>query len=46
MDLFDERKLLNYNTYEEYLDSFTTPDDLFYLQNTLYTRMIAGLGFR
>lgn len=46
MDMFDEQKLLSYNTYEEYLDSFVTPEDLFYSRSTFYGRMIAGLGYR
>lgn len=46
MDMFDERKLLDYDTYENYLDSFVQTDDLFYLRNRNFARMIAGLGYR
>lgn len=41
-----DRKLLEFNTYNEYLDSFVTHDDLCYLRSTLYGRQVAALGYR
>lgn len=46
MDTFDDRKLLTYNTHDDYLDSFMTRDDLCYLRSTIYGRQIAALGYR
>lgn len=46
MDMFDERELLNYDTYEDYLDSFIQNDDMFYLRNKDVARMVAALGYR
>lgn len=46
MDIFDDRKLLGYNTYEEYLDSFVQTDDIFYLRNRDFARINAALGYR
>lgn len=46
MDIFDDRKLLDYETYEEYLDSFVQTDDIFYLRNRDFARINAALGYR
>lgn len=46
MDMFDERKLLDCETYEEYLDSFVQPQDMFYLRDPHFARMIVQLGYR
>ncbi|XP_037052322.1 cilia- and flagella-associated protein 299-like [Bradysia coprophila] len=46
MDKFDERELLNYDTYDDYLDSFVQSDDMFYLRNSEMARMVAALGLR
>ncbi|XP_037052324.1 cilia- and flagella-associated protein 299-like [Bradysia coprophila] len=46
MDAFDDRKLLAYDTYEEYLDSFIVTDDIFYLRNRDFARTNAALGYR
>lgn len=41
-----DRRLLQFKTYEDYLDSLTTPADLCYLQSTDAARLIAELGYR
>ncbi|KAJ6646105.1 Cilia- and flagella-associated protein [Pseudolycoriella hygida] len=46
MDIFDDRKLLDYETYEDYLDSFVQTDDIFYLRNRDFVRINAALGHR
>lgn len=46
MDAFDDRRLLAYDTYEEYLDSFVQTDDIFYLGNRDFARINAALGYR
>lgn len=46
MDIFDDRKLLDYETYEDYLDSLLQTDDLFYLRNRDFARINAALGYR
>lgn len=46
MDIFDDRKLLDYDTYEDYLDSFLHTDDIFYLRNRDFARINAALGYR
>ena len=46
MDIFDDRKLLAYDTYEGYLDSFVQNDDIFYLRNRDFARINAALGYR
>ncbi len=46
MDVFDERELLNCDTYDDYLDTFVQNDDLFYLRNRKMARMVAALGLR
>lgn len=46
MDIFDDRKLLAYETYEDYLDSFVQTDDIFYLRNRDFARINAALGYR
>lgn len=38
--------LLNYKTYEDYLDSFLNKQDLQYLNNASLGRYIAELGYR
>lgn len=37
--------LLKFATYEEYLDSYVTPEDLRYLRSVKYARLIAKLGY-
>lgn len=46
MDMFDERKLLGYKTYDDYLDSFANQKDYCYLRSSFYGRLIAELGYR
>lgn len=46
MDIFDDRKLLDYEDYENYLDSFIQTDDIFYLRNRDFARINAALGYR
>lgn len=46
MDKFDERDLLNYDTYDDYLDSLVQSDDMFYLRNKEMARMVASVGMR
>lgn len=46
MDIFDDRNLLAYETYEDYLDSFVQTDDIFYLRNLNFARINAALGYR
>lgn len=41
-----DRRLLNFQTYEDYLDSFTTSSDDCYLQSLEVSRTVAGLGYR
>lgn len=44
--MFDDRNLLDYDTYENYLDSFIEEIDMFYLKNRNFARMVAALRFR
>lgn len=46
MDMFDETQLLNYETYADYLDSMVQPQDLFYLRDPHFARMVVQLGYR
>lgn len=46
MDMFDEKNLLDFNTYEDYLDSLVTNDDLCYLRSSILGRQIASLGYK
>lgn len=46
MDMFNERELLDYDTYDDYLDSFIQEDDMFYLRNKDLARRVVALGFR
>lgn len=46
MDRFDQSALLDYDTYNDYLDSFIQNDDMFYLKNKEMARMVAALGVR
>nr|CAD7460476.1 unnamed protein product [Timema tahoe] len=41
-----DRRLLQFHSYEDYLDSFVTPTDLKYLRSTVAARAIAELGYR
>ncbi|XP_067008934.2 cilia- and flagella-associated protein 299-like [Anabrus simplex] len=41
-----DKRLLQFETYEEYLDSLVTPTDLCYLRSTCTARAIAELGYR
>lgn len=41
-----DRRLLQFKTYEDYLDSLVTPQDLCYLQSVEISRTIAELGYR
>lgn len=42
----DDRRLLDYETYEDYLDSFLTKEDLCYLRSLILARTISELGYR
>lgn len=46
MDLFAEKRLLDFASYDDYLDSFFTATDLYYMRSTFYSRMLAELGYR
>lgn len=46
MDFLDERQVLECGTYEEYLDLFVQPQDLFYLRDCDLARKIVTLGYR
>lgn len=46
MDMLDERLVLECDTYEEYLDLFVLPQDLFYLRDCHLARKIVALGYR
>lgn len=41
-----DRRLLQFSTYDEYLDSLVTPVDLCYLRSTPVARQIVQLGYR
>ncbi|KAF5307689.1 hypothetical protein FQR65_LT06744 [Abscondita terminalis] len=41
-----DKRLLQFQTYEEYLDSLVTPQDLCNLQSVLVSRTIVELGYR
>lgn len=41
-----DRRLLQFETYEDYLDSLVTDQDRCYLQNTAAARTVAELGYR
>ncbi len=41
-----ERLLLECDTYEDYLDAFVQPQDLFYLRDRQLARQIVSLGYR
>ncbi|XP_017784224.1 PREDICTED: uncharacterized protein C4orf22 homolog [Nicrophorus vespilloides] len=41
-----DRRLLQFETYEDYLDSLVTPSDLCYLQSVGSSRVLAELGYR
>lgn len=41
-----DRRLLQFKTYEDYLDSLVTPYDVCYLKNTVVARTLAELGYR
>ena len=42
----EDQRLLDFDTYEEYLDSFVTREDLYYLRSLAQSRIIAELGYR
>lgn len=42
----DDRRLLDFETYEDYLDSFLTKEDLCYLRSLILARTISELGYR
>lgn len=42
----DDRRLLDFETYEDYLDSFLTKEDLCYLRSLNLARTISELGYR
>lgn len=44
--LNDDLRLLNFDTYEDYLDSLVTVEDLHYLCSTTVARTIVQLGYR
>lgn len=41
-----DKRLVQFETYEDYLDSLVTPQDLCNLQNTVAARTLAELGYR
>lgn len=41
-----DKRLLEFKTYEDYLDSLVSPLDLCNLQSTVVSRTIAELGYR
>lgn len=41
-----DRRLLQFETYDDYLDSLTTPQDHCFLQSTTTSRTLAELGYR
>lgn len=41
-----DRRLLQFATYEDYLDSLVTPYDVCFLKNTKVARTLAELGYR
>lgn len=41
-----DRRLLQFETYEDYLDSLITEQDRCYLQDTVAARTIAEFGYR
>lgn len=41
-----DRRLLNFQNYEEYLDSLVTPVDICYLRSSKTARQLAELGYR
>lgn len=46
MQIEGDRRLLKFETYEEYLDSLITCKDLCFLQSISDARTIAELGYR
>lgn len=47
MDMFEEQLwLLDYATYDDYLHSFVTPTDLYYMRSISNARMLTELGYR
>lgn len=46
MDAVQDQRLLEYNTYDDYLDTFVTKADLKNLSNAAVARKIASLGYR
>lgn len=44
--MFDERRLLDFDTYDDYLNSFVTRTDLCYMRSSFYGRLLAELGYR
>lgn len=46
MEKADEKLILDYHSYDDYLDSFVTREDLRYLGSVASARMIAELGYR
>jgi len=43
---FYDKSVLEYATYEDYLDDYVTPEDLFYLEDPDNARQIVELGYR
>ncbi|XP_015603125.1 uncharacterized protein C4orf22 homolog [Cephus cinctus] len=41
-----DRRLLQFDSYDEYLDALVIPKDLFYLRSTSVARQVAELGYR
>lgn len=46
MDTSDDHKLLQYDTYDDYLNALVTKDDIRFMRSTEYGRQIAALGYR
>lgn len=46
MDAVQDQRLLDYDTYDDYLDTFVSKEDLKNLSNAAVARKIASLGYR
>lgn len=46
IDMADMNQMLEFETYQDYLDSFVNKTDLCYMRSSFYARRIAELGYR
>lgn len=46
MDTSDDYKLLQYASYDDYLNALVTRDDIRFMRSSEYGRQIAALGYR